>query len=137
MMRIAFPSAKIIQAGNQETVSPPPKSYKQEIGWLFLILVDNQLAAAALDFQSSCRRILDAHNITLDCPVDRGILEQEVCIAAEGAVFEHKPVNVTQQLLACEMASDKADVLPIPCQILSVYLAIIHRDVLRFPQRIL
>ena len=68
--------------------------HKHKVGRLFLVFVDDEFAAFALNLQRSCRRILDTHHITLYRSADRRIFKEKICIAAEGAVLKHKSINV-------------------------------------------
>ena len=100
------------------------------VSWLLLVLVPDKFAYSAFHCDSATGWVLDAMHVTFDIAVYCGVLENEVCVLAKCAVLEREAINIAEQLLAGEVTAHEADVLAVPCKILTVDFRIIDGHIL-------
>ena len=96
----------------------PPKG--ATIGWLFLILVEDDFSHFTLYGDMARCRVLDRSDVTLDSCVEGAVFEKKVGIFTKCAVLKDQAIDIAEKLFARQVATHQANVLAIPCQVLTI-----------------
>ena len=102
------------------------------IGGFGVRIAEDGSAAMARD--GTGKGVLNGRDRAEERGVHGRILERQIGIGGESAVFEGEILAITQGLRAGDMAADEAEVLTVPTEVFTVNLRVIDGDVLTVPE---